>query len=265
MNLLKIEWLKVRTYRTFWILFGGFILLFPITFYFFIDKYNQSVDNNAEGKMISSLLDNPSIFPKVWHSAAWFGGLFFILVGMLVILLVTNEVQYRTHRQNIIDGLSREEFMLSKMLVGLVLAVVATVVVTLSGLVVGLVFSKDAGHLFEGLQYIGYFFLMSIQYLMVALVIAFLIKRTGLAIIIYFAFVWIIDNLLWVSLIKNNSKVGYFLPLESTDSLVPNPFIPKMMAQRNVEDSSLLIAAAIYFVLMAVLIMRYFKKVDLKN
>lgn len=265
MHLLKIEWLKVRSYRTFWILFGGFVLLFPLTFYFFIDKYNESVDNNSQGKMISSLLDNPSFFPKIWHSASWFGGLFFILVGMLLILLVTNEVQYRTHRQNIIDGLSREEFMLSKMLVGLVLAIAATLVVILSALVVGLIFSKDTSHLFEGMKYIGFFFLMALQYLMVALVIAFLIKRTGLAIIIYFAFVFIIDNLLWVSLIRNNSKVGYFLPLESTDSLVPNPFIPRMMAQRNVEDSSLLICAAIYFVLMAVLIMRYFKKVDLKN
>src|SRR5688572_2957814 len=99
LELFKIEWLKIKTYKTFWVLFGGFCILFPVAFYFAANKYMEQM-TGMEEKTIKALLGSPFIFPKVWHGASWFGGLFFIMIGMLFILLITNEVQYRTHRQN---------------------------------------------------------------------------------------------------------------------------------------------------------------------
>ncbi len=49
-----------------------------------------------------------------------------MILGMLFILLITNEVQYRTHRQNIIDGWSRTNFILAKFSVMIAFVVVAT-------------------------------------------------------------------------------------------------------------------------------------------
>ncbi|MBC7848208.1 MAG: ABC transporter permease [Chitinophagaceae bacterium] len=267
-KLLQIEWLKVKTYRTFWVLFGSFVLLFPITFYFVASKYMETVSQkNQESNMINSVLGAPFVFPKIWHSASWFGGLFFIILGMLFILLVTNEVQYRTHRQNIIDGWSRTDFILAKFSVMITFILIATVLVFISGLVVGLILTPEnsSSDIFEGLNYIGYFAVMAALYLVVAFLVAILIKRTGLSIIIYFTVVCIVDNLLWVALTFRGSQAGYYLPLEAADSLIPNPFKPRMMEQRTVTDMSLLLTALAYLALFGYIILASFRRTDLKT
>ena len=222
---------------------------------------------NDASTMITAILGSPFVFPKVWHSASWFGGLFFIIVGMLFILLITNEVQYRTHRQNIIDGWSRTDFILAKFYVMLIFISIATIVVFLSGLIVGAVLtpSNSTTGILEGIKYIGYFAVMAALYLIVAFLIAILIKRTGLSIIIYFTFVCIVDNLLWVVLTLKDSQLGYFLPLEAADSLVPNPFKPAMMEKRQVSDVSLLFTALIYLSVFGYIILNSFKRTDLKT
>ncbi|MFK5098226.1 hypothetical protein, partial [Klebsiella pneumoniae] len=62
------------------------------------------------------LLGNPFVFPEVWQTVAYFSSFFVLLPSILVIMLVTNEYTYKTHRQNIIDGWSRNEFLLSKLI-----------------------------------------------------------------------------------------------------------------------------------------------------
>lgn len=267
LNLFKIEWLKIKTYRTFWVLFLAFIISFPLAFYFTASKFMEVTSAKAgfEGNMIKAMMDAPFVFPKVWHAAAWMGGLFFILIGMLFILLITNEVQYRTHRQNIIDGWSRMDFLKAKFSLLIFFIVVSTVLVFLTALGTGFVFSPNTTNIFEGIQFIGYFALMALLYLMLAFLISILIKRTGLAIIIYFAVVCIVDNVLWLVLTFKGSQLGYFMPLEAADSLIVNPFKPKMMENRTVADYTLVIAAFAYISLYAAIIINYFRKADLKT
>lgn len=267
-QLLRIEWLKIRSYKTFWILLGAFIILFPVTYYFSASKYMETINTRTqESTMINSILGAPFVFPKVWHSAAWFGGLFFLLLGMLFILLITNEVQYRTHRQNIIDGWSRTDFILAKTSVMICFILLSTLLVFLSGLIVGLVFtpSSSSTGLFEGIKYVWYFALMATEYLMLAFLVAILIKRTGLAIIIYFTTVCIIDNLLWILLTLKDSQLGYFVLLEPSDSLVPNPFKPSMLERRKVSDTSLLLTALAYICAFGYIILSSFRRSDLKT
>ncbi len=214
---------------------------------------------------IKAFLGSPFIFPKVWHASAWMGGLFFVMIGMLFILLITNEVQYRTHRQNIIDGWSRFDFLKAKFSLLIFFVLVSTLLVAICALVVGLVFSEDYDAMGEGIHYLGYFALMATLYLVVAFLVAILVKRTGLSIIIYFAFVCAVDNILWLILTLYDNQVGYFLPLESTDSLVVNPFKPSIMEKRTVDDHWLLATATGYILLFAFIITSYFKKTDLKT
>jgi len=180
-------------------------------------------------------------------------------------LLITNEVQYRTHRQNIIDGWSRLDFLKAKFSLLVFFVLVSTFLVFISGLIVGMIFSKNNDALNEGMHYIGYFALMATIYLMVAFLVGILVKRTGLSIIIYFAIVCIIDNLLWLILTLYNKQYGYFLPLESADSLVPNPFKPALLEKRTVSDYALMGTATAYILLFGFIIIRYFKRTDLKT
>jgi len=267
-QLLKIEWLKFRRYRAFWVLASAFVILFPLTFYFVAHKYMEAISQrNDEANMLNSIMGAPFVFPKVWHSASWFGGLFIIILGMLFILLITNEVQYRTHRQNIIDGWSRTEFIVAKFYVMLCIVVLSTLWVFTSGLIVGLIQtpSTSTAGIFDNLHYIGYFALMALHYLMVAFMTAILIKRTGLSIIIYFVVVIIIDFILWAVFTIRDSQVGYYILMESSDSLVPNPFKPAMMERRKVSDLSLLITTTSYILFFGWGLLTIFKKADLKT
>lgn len=267
LNLFKIEWLKIKTYRTFWVLFAGFLIFFPLAFYLSANKYMEAMANakTLEENLLKALLDAPFVFPKVWLAASWMGGLFFVLIGMLFILLITNEVQYRTHRQNIIDGWSRMDFLKAKFSMLIFFVAVSTLLVFVMGLVVGSIFSTTTSNMFDGIHYVGYFALMATLYLMLAFLVAILIKRTGLSIIIYFAIVCIIDNVLWLIFTLKGSQFGYYMPLEAVDSLVPNPFQPKMMEKRTVEDYTLIIAAFAYIAVYAYTIINYFRKTDLKT
>lgn len=264
-NLFKIEWLKIKSYKTFWILFMGFILFFPLAFYFSANKFMEATSGGMEGNVLKSMVEGPFSFPKIWQSAGWMGGLFFILLGMLFILLVTNEVQYRTHRQNIIDGWSRLDFLKAKFTLVIFFILVSTVMVFITGLGTGLIYSESKTDIFSGLYFVGYFALMALLYLMLAFVIAMLVKRTGLSIIIYFAIVCIVDNVLWLIFTLNSSQLGYFMPLEAADSLLVNPFKPKLMEKRTVEDYTLIMAAVAYIAVYGWVIISYFKKADLKT
>ena len=267
LSLFKIEWLKIKTYRTFWVLFLGFLVFYPVAFYFSAYKYMERFGETAslQEKLLKSMLDAPFIFPRVWLAASWMGGLFFIMIGMLFILLITNEVQYRTHRQNIIDGWSRMDFLKAKLSLLIFFVLVSTAMVFLMGLLVGSVYSSSMSGMADGLYYVAYFMLMATLYLMLAFFVARLVKRTGLSIIIYFAIVCIVDNVLWLICPLKGSQLGYFMPLEAVDSLVPNPFKPKVMERRTVEDYALIIAALTYISIYAYIIINYFRKADLKT
>lgn len=262
----RIEWMKIKTYRTFWVLFLTFVISFPLIYYFSASEYMDSdLQPGAEG--LRSILGAPFVFPNTWLSSSWFAGLFFVVIGMLFILLITNEVQYRTHRQNIIDGWSRTQFLLAKASVMIFFVIVSTVLVFVSALWVGSAFSsaESKANVFENVHYVGYFALMALMYLMVAFLTAILVKRTGLSIIIYFAVVCIVDNLLWLSLTAKGSQLGYFTPLETTDSLVVNPFKPQLLETRTAGDMSLIIGAVVYLSLFAFIITNRFRNSDLKT
>lgn len=267
-RLFKIEWLKIKSYRTFWILFGTLLVLFPASFFIFAFKFmeNFSAKNaSMQEAMIKGMMGAPFNFPTVWHTSAWMGGLFFIIIGMLFIMLITNEVQYRTHRQNIIDGWSRMDFLKAKGSLLIFFVLTSTVLVFITALITGLIYNDGTTNIFEGAQYILYFALMATVYLIVAYFIAIFVKRTGLAIIIYFAFVCIVDNMLWAGLTFRDTQFGYFLPLESVDSLVPNPFTNRVINKRKVDDWALLIAAFGYIILIGYFIKNKFLKSDLKT
>jgi hypothetical protein len=141
-----------------------------------------------------------------------------------------------------------------------------TALVFICGLWVGSIYSPAHASMSDGLYYMGYFALMATMYLMVAYVIAILVKRTGLSIIIYFAFVCLVDNLLWVLLTFKGSQAGYFIPLETTDSLVPNPFKPAVViGRRKATDMSLILVACAYLLVFGYFIKAYFQKIDLKT
>lgn len=212
-DLLKIEWLKVKAYRTFWILSGLFLIGVPLICWAY-----ESILLNAN-QMISAYLSSFS-FPKVWETAAWLGSWMSPVMGILLIISLTNENNFRTVRQNIIDGWSREQFFFAKYGTMISAAIFMTAVMALTSLFFGL--KSGRGSVGDGTEFIWYAFVQNMTYLSLAFFLGIYMRRAGIAIAIYVMYAYIGEMALMGLLefkVKFHSSV--FLPLECTDRLIP--------------------------------------------
>ncbi|HVZ25351.1 MAG TPA: ABC transporter permease, partial [Sediminibacterium sp.] len=136
--LIKIEWLKIKKYPAFWWMLVIVLLTYPglnaMMYYGYIKATSGKEMTNNIARF---LLGNPFAFPQTWHSVAYFSSFFVLLPSILVIMLVTNEYTFRTHRQNIIDGWSRNQYMTSKLSDVLIVSVIATLIYMLVALFFG--------------------------------------------------------------------------------------------------------------------------------
>jgi hypothetical protein len=224
MSLLSIEWLKIKRYRTFWVLIGLFVVLLTL--------WNLQL---ARGVLDFDLpIANDYTFPVAWENFGWWGSVFVLFLAILVITLTCNEYTFRTHRQNVIDGWSRLSFFHAKVALVLAISMAVTVLVFTLGAVFGIQYSGGADKLTEGLKCVPYFFLLVLNYLGAALLMAFLIRRSGLAISLFLLYALIVETFLKFTINHySKSKLGDLLPLQSSDELLPFPLIRMGMKMAN--------------------------------
>ena len=230
-SLLKVEWLKIKDYSAFKILGIFFIVGIFLSNYIFYRSVG-TVRETTAGMAMGSY--NPYDFSYTWHTTSYVTGWLLMLPAMLMIILVTNEFTYRTNRQNIIDGWSRQQFIDVKITLAAVFALVTTMVVVLTALIFAL-FSGSDFSLHE-IEYLLYFFIKAFSYNMIGVLIAVLIRRTGFAIGIFFIYLGaenIIGALLdfWSIKLRNIDKVDVgslstYLPMNSSDGLLLFPENP---------------------------------------
>ena len=245
--LLAIEWLKIKRYRTFWILIGFFIVLLPLWNYE-ISSGMIKMGGNEKGGI--NLLSQAYSFPSVWGNVGFWGSIFIIFLSILTIILTTNEFAYRTHRQNVIDGWNRMQFYHAKVGLVLLLSLLATIYLFINGALFGITQSGSASGMFDRAEQLFYFFLLSLDYLGLALFISLWIKRSGLAIGIFMLYCMILENLVTGLLNWSTStKMGNFLPLQASDELLPFPLIKMasaMFKQTTVPESAYVITTIIW-------------------
>jgi hypothetical protein len=224
LNLLKIEWLKIKKYWAFWIMLGIVAITYPGINYILQYAYEKAISRkDAAGGMAKLLLGNPFGFPDAWHSIAYFSSWFVMVPSILVIMIVTNEYIFKTHRQNIIDGLSRYEFVTAKLFGVLIISVVATISYFIVALIFGISYS-DAVHMnrwAEQLQYIPLFLLQTFAQLSIAFLLGFLLRKAFLALGIFFFYYLIIENILKTWMRVKDIGLREFLPFEISNRLIP--------------------------------------------
>ncbi len=167
-------------------------------------------------------------FPGVWNYLGYAGNwLVFFFLGFIVLYTVTAEVDYKTMRQNIITGLSRKDYFISKLSVVLSLSVFATLYYAIIALAIG--YFHNEPYSFEGAfdneMAILRFFLMCLGYTSFAMMIGFLLRRSGVAIFFYLCYVLFIELMLkWVVHFRliQNETINYW-PLNAIEDLMPFP------------------------------------------
>lgn len=211
-HLLKIEWMKVKHYRTFWILIALFTVAAPL-----LCMAYQSVNRNITSKL--PILQDPFSFPQVYETVAWLTSFMTPVMGILMIILLTNENNFRTLRQNIIDGWSRDQYIAAKFSVMLCMVLFITLLVAVTALIFGLQSGGSADG--DTFKYIVWSALQSLSYLSFAFFLGTFMKRSGIAIAIYVFYAYIGEFMLSMLLdFKVKFHSGAFLPFEATDRLL---------------------------------------------
>jgi hypothetical protein len=266
--LLRVEWLKVKNYKTFWILLGMTILSIPGLNYTIYDLMNNSF---PKGKGGQSIVGSPFAFPDAWQTVSWNSSMLFIIPAILIITLTTNEFTFKTHRQNIIDGWSRRQFLSVKLVELVMLAVVCTIVVLLTTLVFGCICNKVAAgqSVWQDSRFAFFYFVQMLSYSTIAFLLALLIRRSGLAIAAFLIYM-LAENIL-VGVGRHRFKldgVDYF-PEEVTDQLIPQPYLRRVF--QSTADAArwehhipiYLAVAALYLVVYYLITDRRITKSDL--
>jgi len=243
LHLLKIEWLKIKNYRAFWV----FAVLYLVSI-FIVTYISWYIEQRTKAQVpeTAMILGDSFGFPKVWQTVGWLSSWLLYFPGMIIIMLMVNEFNFKTHRQNIIDGWSRQQFIGVKF----VLVIIFSLLITLINIITCLIFgSITYGHFsMDGTAYIFYIFIQALAYLFFALMLAVLFRRSGLAIIIFFLygiiFEWLITGLTTFNF--HLAPAGYFLPLEASDVLIPIPFGKKVFYPDSPAPGILIIAILAY-------------------
>jgi ABC-2 type transport system permease protein len=256
---LKTEWLKIKNYKAFWIFLSLYLISIVAINYIAFYIYHETVKQEP---MAASMITDPYAFPGVWQTVGYMGSWLLYFPGIIIILLTSNEFTFKTHRQNIIDGWSRKDFVHTKLLLVLILSITVTIISTLTAVIFGIAsgdsFSTD------GMVNIFYIFLQSLSYITLALLLAVLFRRSGVALIVFFLYGLIFESIIY-GLINRyiNNQGGYFLPLQGVDVLLPMPFGNKIFYNHAPEPYVLIISGLVYLGLYYFFLMRKFENDDL--
>lgn len=239
----KLEWLKVKHYRVFWILFGLYLLAQLVITnggIFFLEWLkSKGADIDGIDPTILPIYD----FPDIWQNSTWLGSIVNLLISFIVIVSVNNELSYNTLRQNIIDGVSKREFLLSKFSLILFMAGVCTLVLFVSGLVAGFMYSHvtELKYVFDEMEFLLAYFVQLISVSMFAFCIALVIKKAGFAIVFVFLYSAFFEPIAttimqYAPFAKDyTADLVQYMPIYAMRNLIDIPF-PKYIFQEISDD-----------------------------
>ncbi|WP_433832922.1 ABC transporter permease [Flavobacterium anhuiense] len=182
-------------------------------------------------------------FPYIWHFNSYIAIYFKLFLAIVIVSMMANEYTYGTLKQNLIDGLSKKEFIFSKFLTVLLFALGSTIFVFIMSLILGLFYSSytEFGIIFSDLSYPLAFFVNLLGFFSFCLFIGILVKRSAFALgflLIWYFIEGIITLTLRFILFSGSDKYTYFtqfLPLESMSNLIAEPFT-RLSAIKNVQS-----------------------------
>ncbi len=261
---LQIEWMKIKNYRVFQvfsILYLAGILLIIYIFYKMYMSIIASLQQSMTGKEGKGS-DVLQLFSSenIWNTVCFSTSFLLYLPGMIIISLFINEVNFKTHRQNIIDGWKRETFIYTK--IGLIFCM--SLVITIMNLFAVFIMAQitDTTLTVDGLLVLGLSFVQAFVYLMFALLLATFFRRSGVAIIVFFIYGLLLELFFMWLFSKIIPGMQHFLPLQVADSLVT---LPRMRDfYENLPNVGIMLIAALTFAgLYITLTVRKYKYDDL--
>ncbi len=171
-------------------------------------------------------------FPFIWHFNTYIAAILKFFLAIVIVSMMANEYSYGTLKQNLIDGMSKKELVLSKFLTVVAFALASTVFVFVMSLILGLCFSSytEVSIIFSDLEYVLAFFVKLTGFFSLCLFLGILVKRSAFAIgflLVLSIAEGIAKGVLTFKIFPDSPIAGYitqFFPLEAMSNLIVEPF-----------------------------------------
>ena len=176
-RLLKIEWNKIffnTGTRVFIILYFVMIALMGATL--------PNIKPNINGLEINFIKLGALDFPAIWHNITWLIGFGKFFLAIIVINNITNEYSFGTFKQNTIDGLTKTEFLNTKVLMNLAITLLSSLLVAVLVFTLGSIFSEKFDFV-NGIEFLAGYFVEIFAYIIFAMFLSFLLKKSAFAIL----------------------------------------------------------------------------------
>ena len=183
-------------------------------------------------------------FPYIWHFNTFMAAIFKFFLLLVIVSMMANEYSNKTLKQNLIDGLSKKEFILSKFYTVVTFAAISTLFVFVVSLILGITYSdyNEMSIIFSDLEFLLAFFIKLVGFFTFGLFMGILVKRSAFAVggILVWLFIenifkgflyWSFSENLFSSKTVNIDNVTesvdgimQFLPMQAMSNLIQQPF-----------------------------------------
>ncbi len=181
-------------------------------------------------------------FPYIWHFNTFITAFFKLFLAIVIVSMMANEYSNKTIKQNLIDGLSKKEFIGSKFLTVISFALISTVFVFVVSMILGLIYSDydEFSIIFSDLEFLLAFFVKLVGFFSFCLFLGILVKRSAFA--LGFLFLWQVFEGFVRGMIRwklfdgdTTDAVMAFFPLNAMFNLIKEPF-SRLSAVQTVAD-----------------------------
>ena len=167
-------------------------------------------------------------FPYIWHFNTYIASIIKFFLLLVIVSMMANEYSNKTLKQNLIDGLSKKEFVLSKFYTVILLALISAIFVFFVSLILGYSYSDftEFSIVTTDMEYLIAFFVKLVAFFSFGLFLGILVKRSAFAVgamLVWAMIEGFAKGMLYWKFEENVANVMQFFPLEAMSNLIKEP------------------------------------------
>jgi len=226
---IELEYYKFRHYKPFLVILGLYVFCFVLSGFSIKSLLDWFLEQQKNDDILKHFVESgiPLFdFVDIWQNLGWLATIFKWIPAFVIIISITLEYSQKTIRQNIIDGLSKKEFLLSKIGLVATISVGSALLLFFLGLFLGLLYSPVKGlpYIFQNIEFVGAYGIEVFAFLCFALFAAFLIQRSGVTIILFLLYTACIEPITTAILHWKYEWTVWYFPIEAINLIIRVPF-----------------------------------------
>ncbi len=228
-KVIQLEYYKFRHYKPFLVILGLYCLCFLASGFFIKRVLDLILEDQRNSELVQYFLGSgvPLFdFVDIWQNLGWLAAIFRWIPAFMIIMSVTVEYEQRTMKQNIIDGLTKGEYLASKLGLVAVVSLGSALMLLVLGLFLGLLYSpvKSLHYILVHIEFVAAYGLAVFTYLCMAMYDSFLFLRSAVTIILFLMYTAFIEPIGTALLHYHWKWPVWFFPVEAINLIIRVPF-----------------------------------------